>query len=186
MRDLTYNHASLFTGIMGFDLAAEAIGWNNVFAVEKDNYCKKLIKQNMPYVELYGDIYDFKAKKYEGQIDILTGGFPCQPFSVAGNRGGTDDDRYLWPEMLRVTKECRPTWIIAGNVAGIISMGDQPEEISVENQKTTFGESSSIITTRQQYILQTIINDLEREGFDVQTYIIPALAVGAKHRRNRI
>jgi len=183
---LNYRHASLFTGIMGFDLAAEAIGWDNIFALEKDNYCRKLIKQNMPYTKLYDDIYNFNAKKYEGQIDILTGGFPCQPFSVAGNRNGTNDDRYLWPEMFRVTKECRPTWIIAENVAGIVTMGDKAEEISMESQITTFGENNKIITIREQYILQTIIDDLEREGFDVQTYIVPALAVGAKHRRNRI
>lgn len=179
-------HASIFTGIGGFDLAAEASGFTNVFAVEKDKYCKKIIKQNFPDTTIYGDIYEFDATRYKGQITVLSGGFPCQPFSVAGKQRGKHDDRYLWPQFYRVIKECRPTWVIAENVAGIITMGGHTETVGMESQTTTTGETDQYITEKQQYILTEIIHDFERAGYDVEIFLIPALAVGAKHRRNRI
>jgi DNA (cytosine-5)-methyltransferase 1 len=116
-------------------------------------------------------------------IDLLTGGFPCQPFSMAGKRRGTEDDRYLWPEMLRVIKEVKPTWIIGENVAGILSMGgfDEP---GVEGETDNGAEGTD--TTGADGVVWGIINDLENLGYAVQTFVIPACAVGAPHRRDRI
>ena len=151
-------HGSLFSGIGGFDLAAEWAGFENVFQVEIDNYCQKVLAKNFPYVKRYKDIKEFDGTQYRGAIDIVSGGFPCQPFSVAGKQKGAEDDRNLWPEMFRVIKEIGPSWVVGENVANIIN----------------FVEFEHILT------------DLECEGYEVQTFIIPALAVDAKHRRNRI
>lgn len=151
------NHGSLFTGIGGFDLAAQWAGLTNVFQVEIDKYCNKVLEKNFPDVKRYKNIKEFDGKKYKGAIDILSGGFPCQPFSVAGKQKGAEDDRNLWPEMFRVIKEIQPTWVVGENVANIINF------VEFEN----------------------ILADLEGEGYEVQTFIIPALAVDAKHRRNR-
>ncbi len=151
-------HGSLFSGIGGFDLAAEWAGFENVFQVEIDNYCQKVLAKNFPYVKRYKDIKEFDGTQYRGAIDIVSGGFPCQPFSVAGKQKGAEDDRNLWPEMFRVIKEIGPSWVVGENVANIIN----------------FVEFEHILT------------DLECEGYEVQTFIIPALAVDAKHRRNRV
>jgi hypothetical protein len=113
------NHASLFSGIGGFDLAAREVGWNNVFQCEIDPFCQSVLKYYFPKTVLYEDIKRTDFTSWKGKIDVLTGGFPCQPFSVAGQREGADDNRYLWPEMLRVIRETRPLWIIGENVAGI-------------------------------------------------------------------
>lgn len=96
------NHASLFSGIGGFDLAAREVGWNNVFQCEIDPFCQSVLKYYFPKTVLYEDIKRTDFTSWKGKIDVLTGGFPCQPFSVAGQRKGADDNRYLWPEMLRV------------------------------------------------------------------------------------
>lgn len=120
-------HASLFTGIGGFDLAAEWCGWENVFQVENDPYCKELLKQNFPKTKKYGDIKKFKGKEYRRTIDVLSGGWPCQPFSVAGKRKGKEDDRYLWPEMLRVIQNVQPRWVVGENVSGIIGNSIVPQ-----------------------------------------------------------
>jgi len=152
-------HLDLFSGICGFALAARWMGWHTVQFVKIDLFCQKIIKKNFPGVPIHGDIKTFK---YEGQeIDIITGGFPCQPFSHAGKRKGTDDNRYLWPEMLRVIREFRPRWVVGENVAGIISM---------ENGRT----------------LDRILTDLEDSGYNTETFLIPACSVGAWHRRDRI
>ena len=152
-------HGSLFSGIGGFDLAAEWMGWENVFQVEWDPYCQKVLAKNFPNVKRYGDIKEFKGEA--GAVDILTGGFPCQPFSHAGKRKGESDDRYLWPEYLRVIREIKPTYVLGENVAGLVSM---------EDGKT----------------LEGIFTDLEGEGYQVESFIIPACGVGAWHRRDRI
>lgn len=102
------NHASLFSGIGGFDLAAREVGWNNVFQCEIDPFCQSVLKYYFPKTVLYEDIKRTDFTSWKGKIDVLTGGFPCQPFSVAGQRKGADDNRYLWPEMLRVIRETRP------------------------------------------------------------------------------
>ncbi len=154
-------HGSLFSGIGGFDLAAQWMGWNNVFQVEWDGYCQKVLAKNCPNVKRYGDIKEFDGTKYKGAIDIISGGFPCQPFSGVGRKKGQSDDRYLWPEMLRVIREVRPTFIVGENVTTIISMDD--------NQ-----------------IFDRILSDLENEGYQTEQFIIPACAIGAWHRRDRL
>ena len=154
-------HASLFSGIGGFDLAAQWMGWTNVFQVEWDEWCQKILTKNFPNVEKYKDIKEFDGTKYRGLVDIISGGFPCQPFSHAGKRQGEADDRYLWPEMLRVIREVKPSFVVGENVAGLVSM---------ENGKT----------------LEGILSDLENEGYQTESFIIPACGVGAWHRRDRI
>lgn len=151
----------LFTGIGGFSLAAHWMGWETIAFVEWNPFCQKVLKKNFPNVPVYGDIKQFDGTKYNRTIDLICGGFPCQPFSTAGNRKGKNDDRYLWHEMLRVIKEVKPTWIVGENVAGLLTM-----------------ENGSI--------LDGILTDLENEGYQTQTFIIPACAVQAPHRRDRV
>lgn len=128
------NHASLFSGIGGFDLAAREVGWNNVFQCEIDPFCQSVLKYYFPKTVLYEDIKRTDFTSWKGKIDVLTGGFPCQPFSVAGQRKGADDNRYLWPEMLRVIRETRPLWVIGENVAGITNMVQPGSETDVETK----------------------------------------------------
>lgn len=109
----TFSHASLFSGIGGFDLAAEWMGWDNVLSCEFDPFCQSVLQHHFPTTTHYGDIRQLDGTKYKGQIDVLTGGFPCQPFSAAGQRRGTEDNRFLWPEMLRVIREVQPFCIPA-------------------------------------------------------------------------
>lgn len=118
-------HASLFSGIGGPEVAAAMLGWENVFHCEINEFGRKVLEYWFPDSESYEDITKTDFRKYRGTIDVLTGGFPCQPFSYAGKRGGQTDDRYLWPEMLRVINEVRPTWVIGENVAGIGTMVEQ-------------------------------------------------------------
>nr|WP_279180316.1 DNA cytosine methyltransferase [Bacteroides acidifaciens] len=119
-------------------------------------------------------------------MNVLTGGFPCQPFSVAGQRKGADDNRYLWPHMLRAIHEIRPDWVIGENVAGILTMVQSGQETEVGSQPTLFGESNPVYKRQQEYVVEAICRDLEREGYSVQPVLIPACAVGAPHRRDRI
>ncbi|WP_342999007.1 DNA cytosine methyltransferase [Bacteroides ovatus] len=119
-------------------------------------------------------------------MNVLTGGIPCQPFSVAGQRKGAADDRYLWPQMLRVIQEIRPDWVIVENVAGILTMVQPGQEVEVGSQSTLFGESEPVFKRQQQYVVETICLDLEREGYSVQPVLIPACAIGAPHRRDRV
>ena len=155
------NHASLFSGIGGFDLAAEWTGWNNVFNCEWEEFPRKVLKHHFPNAKQYEDIKDFNATQYHGRIDVLSGGFPCQPFSTAGLRKGTEDDRHLWPEMLRIIGECQPRWVVGENVRGLVSWSDG-------------------------LVLETCYSDLENLGYSVQSFIIPACATGAPHRRDRV
>ena len=154
-------HASLFSGIGGFDLAAEWAGFTNVFNCEWEEFPRKVLKHHFPNAEQYADIHDFDATKYNGRIDILSGGFPCQPFSVAGKQKGTEDERHLWPEMLRVIGECQPRWVVGENVRGLVSWSDG-------------------------LVFETCYSDLENLGYSVQSFIIPACATGAPHRRDRV
>jgi DNA (cytosine-5)-methyltransferase 1 len=157
----SFYHASLFTGIGGFDLAASWMGWKNVFQCEIDPFCQKLLQHWFPESEMFSDIKTSNFNKYRGTIDIISGGFPCQPFSVAGKRKGTNDDRYLWPEMLRVLREVKPQWFVGENVCGLLT-----------------GQSG--------VVFERVCADLEDAGYKVQSFIIPACAVGAPHRRDRI
>ena len=179
-------HASLFSGIGGFDLAASWMGWENAFNCEIDEFCTKVLKYQFPNTIHYDDIKNETFTNWGGQIDILTGGFPCQPFSLAGKRKGAQDDRYLWPQMLRAIREIHPTWVVGENVGGIRSMVQQGSTSTLESETTLFGESYEIQETNQEYVIETVCKDLEREGYSVQPMLIPACSVGAPHRRDRI
>lgn len=170
----------------GFDLAASWMGWKNVFHCEINEFGNTVLSYWFPKAEHYDDITKTDFTKWRGKIDVLSGGFPCQPFSVAGRRKGADDDRYLWPEMLRAIQEIRPAWIIGENVAGITSMVQSGKEVTVAAGFSLFGETDTQTLLRQESVLETVCGDLERAGYSVQPFIIPACAVGAPHRRDRI
>ena len=153
-------HGSLFSGIGGFDLAAEWMGWENVFHCESNEFGKKILNYYWPNAESFDDITKTDFKKYANKIDILTGGFPCQPFSLAGKRKGTDDERYLWHEMLRAIQEIKPKFVIAENVYGITNIDGG-------------------------LVFEQVCLDLEAEGYEVQPFIIPACSKNAPHRRDR-
>ncbi|WP_308005923.1 DNA cytosine methyltransferase [uncultured Porphyromonas sp.] len=179
-------HGSLFSGIGGFDLAAEQVGWTNLFHCEWNPFCRRVLDYHFPNSESYEDIKETDFRKWQGKVDVLSGGFPCQPFSTAGLRKGSTDDRYLWPEMLRAIDEVRPTWIVGENVAGLLSMVHPSEKTKMESSQNLFGESYEVYEQRDQYILFEIIEALESRGYSVQSFIIPAVSVGAPHRRDRI
>lgn len=183
---MTMTHGSLFSGIGGFDLAASWMGWKNAFHCEIDEFCSRVLKYHFPDSEHYGDIKTTDFTKWRGKVDVLSGGFPCQPFSVAGRRRGAEDDRYLWPEMLRAIREIQPTWVVGENVAGILTMVQPGEETPVAGESSIFGEGYEETEVRQRYVVETVCSDLEREGYSVQPFVIPACSVGAPHRRDRV
>ena len=150
----------LFSGIGGFALGLDSTGiFETVKFVEKDKYCKKVLQKNFPNILIEEDIKDVKGK--EGDADVIVGGFPCQPMSVAGKRKGTDDDRYLWPEMFRLIRQIKPQFVIGENVQGIINI-------------------------QNGMVLRQVQDDLEGEGFEVQCFLIPASGIGAWHQRYRV
>ena len=176
-------HLDLFSGIGGFAIAAQACGYTTIGFCEREPYAQQILKERFgavladademrrqaarPKLEtartqqcrrptLHGDIFTLNGADYAG-VDLLTGGFPCQPFSVAGKRRGAADDRAIWPEMLRVIREAKPAWIIGENVAGIVTME-----------------------------LDNILSDLEALGYSAWPLVIPACAVDARHRRDRV
>jgi DNA (cytosine-5)-methyltransferase 1 len=155
-------HLDLFAGIGGFALAGVWVfKWYNTAAfVEIEPECKRILRANFPGVKVFGDIHKFNRSKLDGHIDLITGGFPCQPFSIAGDRAGGADTRYLWPEMARCISEFRPTWVVAENVVGLLSMENERKDV----------ESS-----------------LGSLGFRLDgIFTIPAAAVGAWHERDRV
>lgn len=187
MNQMRLVHGSLFSGFDAPSVAASWMGWENAFHCEINHFCNEILKYWFPNSEHYEDITKTDFSQWKGRIDVLTGGFPCQPFSIAGKRKGADDNRYLWPHMLRAIREIRPTWVIGENVAGILTMVQPGEEIEVGNQPSFFGEDDrKRVLLRQEYVIETICKDLEREGYSVQPMLIPACAVGAPHRRDRV
>ncbi len=179
-------HGSLFSGVGGFDLAAEWMGWENLFHCEINEWCQKVLRFHFPKSIQYDDITRTDFTPWRGKVDVLTGGFPCQPFSTAGKRRGAEDDRYLWPEMLRAIREIRPAWVIGENVAGILSMVQPGSEVTVESQASLFETSDKETLLEQEYVIETVCRDLEREGYSVQPILIPACGVGAPHKRYRV
>lgn len=179
-------HASLCTGIGACELAATWMDWENAFSCEINEFCQRVLKYYYPKSKHYENIFGTDFAEWRGKIDVLTAGFPCQPFSCAGARKGAEDDRYLWPEVLRVINEVRPTWFIGENVAGITSMVLPSDEIKVGSYKDVFGESCQETEMRQQFVVERICRDLERIGYSIQPVIIPACAIEAPHKRDRI
>ena len=154
----------LFSGIGGFSYGLDQVGFKTVAFCEMDQYCKLVLQKHWKGVKIYNDIKELKGEeiiKELGTIDIITGGFPCQPFSIAGSRKGTDDNRHLWPEMFRLIKELKPRWIIGENVRNIISI-------------------------QEGMVFENVCTDLEGEGYEVRAFNIPAAGVGAPHKRERV
>jgi DNA (cytosine-5)-methyltransferase 1 len=154
-------HGSLFSGIGGFDLAAQWMGWENVFHCEWNPFGQKVLHYYWPEAEQFTDITKSDFTKYANRIDILTGGFPCQPYSMAGKRLGKEDDRHLWPEMLRAIREVQPRWVVGENVLGLVNWSNG-------------------------LVFHEVQADLENEGYEVQPYVLPAASVNAPHRRDRV
>lgn len=186
MKKVQLTHGSLFSGFGAPDLAAEWMGWRNAFHCEINEFCITILNYWFPDAEHYSDITRTDFTPWRGRVDVLTGGFPCQPFSVAGQRKGADDNRYLWPQMLRSIREIRPTWVVGENVGGILTMVQPGKEADVESGSSLFGEDYKESVCREEYVTETICKDLEREGYSVQPVLIPACAVGAPHRRDRV
>jgi DNA (cytosine-5)-methyltransferase 1 len=155
------NHGSLFSGIGGFDLAAEWMGWTNKFHCEWNGFGQQVLKYYWPNALSYEDITKTDFTIWRGRIDVLTGGFPCQPYSMAGKRLGNEDERHLWPEMLRAIREIQPTWVVGENVLGLVNW----------NGGLVFDEVQA---------------ELEAQGYEVQPYVLPACSVNAPHRRDRV
>lgn len=188
-------HLSLFTGIGGLDLAAEMAGFETVGQCEFADYPTKVLEKHWPNVPRWRDIRTLtKESFYERTglrtVTVISGGFPCQPFSVAGKRRGKADDRYLWEEMLRVIEDIKPTWVIGENVAGIVSMAEPDSNVRVESNTVNRYENEdyyeAVLSQQERMLLSGIIESLERIGYEVQPFIIPACAVDAPHRRDRI
>jgi DNA (cytosine-5)-methyltransferase 1 len=154
------NHGSLFSGIGGFDLAAEWMGWENKFHCDINPFSRKLCSFYWPEAQSYDNIKTTDFRIWRGKIDVLSGGFPCQPFSTAGKRMGKEDERHLWPEMLRAIREIKPRYVVGENVRGIASWSDG-------------------------LVFEEVFTDLEGEGYEVQAFLLPAVGVNAPHKRDR-
>lgn len=155
-----FTHGSLFSGIGGFDLAAEWMGWQNMFHCEWNPFGQRVLKHYWPEAKSYEDITKTDFTLWRGKIKILTGGFPCQPYSTAGKRKGKEDERHLWPEMLRAIREIQPSYVVGENVHGLL-------------------------TWNGGLVFHEVQLDLEAQGYCVQPVVLPAAAIGAPHRRDR-
>lgn len=169
-------HASLFSGIYAAELAARWMGWDNLFHCEVDGFCNRILNYWFPESKAYEDIRETDFTPWRGRVDVLTGGFPCQPFSLAGSRKGAEDDRYLFPEMLRSVSEIRPSWVVGENVAGLITMVQPGSEAQVAAETDIFGKNI-LYRKKERYVLFDIISSLEGLGYEVQPFVIPACAV---------
>ena len=182
-------HASVFSGIGGPEVAATMLGWENLFHCEINPFGRKVLDYWYPNSKSYEDITTTDFREWRGRVDVLTGGFPCQPFSYAGRRRGAEDDRYLWPSMYRAIDEIQPTWVVAENVAGILTMVEQGEVSKVAGTASLFDAFDDLrgrYELRETFTLQRICRDLESHGYAVQPVLVPACAVGAPHRRDRV
>ena len=182
-------HASVFSGIGGPEVAATMLGWDNLFHCEINPFGRKVLDYWYPNSKSYEDITTTDFTEWRGRVDVLTGGFPCQPFSYAGRRRGAEDDRYLWPSMYRAIDEIQPAWVVAENVAGILTMVEQGEVSKVAGTATLFDAFDDLrgrFELRETFTLQRICTDLESHGYAVQPVLVPACAVGAPHRRDRV
>jgi DNA (cytosine-5)-methyltransferase 1 len=155
------NHIGLFEGIGGFSIAAKEMGWETIAWCEINPFCQTVLKYHFPKAKPHADIKTTDFSIYRGQCDIITGGFPCQPYSLAGKRLGKEDERHLWPEMLRAIRQVRPTWIVGENVFGIVNWNGG-------------------------MVFEEVCADLEAEGYEVQPFILPAAGVDAPHKRERV
>ena len=156
------NHLDLFSGIGGFSLGLEATDYFETVAFcDFDPYCQKVLRKHWPWVTIYDDVKELNSERLSAnghnKIDIITGGYPCQPFSIAGRQKGEQDPRHVWPEMFRLVKELRPTWVIGENVSGHIKLG-----------------------------LDTVLENLESEGYSARAFSISASSIGANHQRERV
>ena len=156
-----FKMVDLFSGIGGFSLAGRWMDWDTVQFVERDSFCQRVLKHHWPETPIHNDIKTFNGTHLTHAVDLVCGGFPCQPFSQAGKRKGTADDRHLWPEMLRVIREIKPSWVVGENVYGLINW------------------DGGVVFDQVQL-------DLEHEGYKVFPYVLPACGVGAPHRRYRV
>lgn len=179
------NHASLFSGIGGAEVAASMMGWQNLFHCEIQEFPRKVLDYWFPNSESYEDITKTDFTKWHGKVDVLTGGFPCQPFSLAGRRKGADDNRYLWPQMLRAIRQIHPTWVVGENVNGIKTMVESCQVTQMGRTDYLF-EENYLYREESRFTLDKICADLEAEGYSVQPIVIPACSVGAPHRRDRV
>ena len=179
------NHASLFSGIGGAEVAASMMGWQNLFHCEIQEFPRRVLDYWFPNSESYEDITKTDFTKWHGKVDVLTGGFPCQPFSLAGRRKGADDNRYLWPQMLRAIRQIHPTWVVGENVDGIKTMVESCKVTQMGRTDNLF-EENHLYREESRFTLDKICADLEAEGYSVQPIVIPACAIGAPHRRDRV
>lgn len=172
--------ASLFSGIGGADLAAAWVGWKNEFWCEIDPFCRKIMEYWFKDSKGYGDIKQTDFHEWRGKINVLHGSAPCQAVSIAGKRNGDSDDRWLWGEMYRAIREIRPRWVTFENVANITNMVSSKHTACVDE------ETGDVVEGRRFLFGGEVLEDLEREGYSFQTFAIPASAVGAPHKRERI
>ena len=180
---------SCFSGIGGELVAASMLGWDVKFFCEKNPFGNRVLSYWYPNAKNYEDITTADFRQWRGRVDVLTGGFPCQPFSYAGRRRGAEDDRYLWPAMHNAIDEIQPTWVVAENVAGILTMVEQGEVSKVAGTASLFDAFDDLrgrYELRETFTLQRICSDLESHGYAVQPVLVPACAVGAPHRRDRV
>ena len=161
------------------------MGWQNLFHCEIQEFPRKVLDYWFPNSESYEDITKTDFTKWHGKVDVLTGGFPCQPFSLAGRRKGADDNRYLWPQMLRAIRQIHPTWVVGENVNGIKTMVESCQVTQMGRTDYLF-EENHLYREESRFTLDKICADLEAEGYSVQPIVIPACAIGAPHRRDRV
>ena len=155
------NHLGLFEGIGGFSLAARWVGWETIAWCEWNEFGQQVLRHHFPNAKGHGDITKTDFTIYRGRVDIITGGFPCQPYSGAGKRLGKEDERHLWPEMLRAIREVQPRWVVGENVLGLVNWSGG-------------------------LVFHEVQTDLEAAGYEVFPYVLPACAVNGQHRRDRV